>query len=93
MTAYSGPTLTGFTHPQMIPSQPQSTAKRKVVDDSNPLLNAAKRAKKEVRSMQPRQPNQKLTLTVQGKPGASNKRKRGFHEWGDTRLEVNLVFI
>lgn len=34
--------------PNMDPTNPKPTAKRKAVDDDNPLLAAAKRSKKEV---------------------------------------------
>jgi len=37
----------GLENP-MIPSDPKPPAKRKTVDDSNPLLQAAKKAKKQV---------------------------------------------
>lgn len=47
MTRLFSSTAVNLTHLQMLPSQPQPTAKRKALDDSNPLLAAAKRAKKE----------------------------------------------
>ena len=47
MNRYSSSTSTSTTLSQMIPSLPQPTAKRKASEDSNPLINAAKRAKKD----------------------------------------------
>jgi len=48
MTRHFFLTAVNLTHLQMLPSQPQPTAKRKALDDANPLLAAAKKAKKEV---------------------------------------------
>ncbi|TFK36727.1 Mis12-Mtw1 protein family-domain-containing protein [Crucibulum laeve] len=45
MTILSSATLTSLAHRQMLPSDSQPTAKRKATDDSNPLLQLAKRKK------------------------------------------------
>ncbi|TFK61407.1 hypothetical protein BDN72DRAFT_965190 [Pluteus cervinus] len=55
-----------FGTTSMIPSEPQPTAKRKAMDESNPLLHAAKKAKKDGKSAAS---NKRKLLGAEEQPG------------------------